>query len=445
MHLKTVFVRFYKSFNFDYLRKYDPKVETAQNWEKFDGLWYPFVRIPVEQKITTIVGANESGKTHLLTAIEKGRSGKGIVRGDFCRNSQFFTVEQGKMRWPDFGFEWAGVTSKERGAVIAACNIEKAGAFDRFLMFRTDKSTLTVYLPVNGGWSGHAVSKPNELLEILPSVFRLRENVALPESVPIRFLAEDERSSGGLEVLSRVERVGLFDKIWSHRGWFKTKDTVVQAAENIASEMGSVAASEDAEAPTAAAQAAADRRAELDLARDLIRKIACIDAEVLKELYEALRDGRDAFANSIIDEINDALQAKLNFPQWWVQDRQFRLLVSPREYDLVFTIRDRTEREYAFGERSSGLRYFLSYYIQYLAHVSPEEGREILLMDEPDAYLSNQGQLDLLKIFDAFANPEDGSEPIQVIYVTHSPFLIDRNHGDACVSWRKASAKKERE
>ncbi len=51
-------------------------------------------------------------------------------------------------------------------------------------------------------------------------------------------------------------------------------------------------------------------------------------------------------------------------------------------------------------------------------------------MDEPDAYLSSQGQQDLLKIFNSFARPEDGKPPVQVIYVTHSPFLIDRNHGE---------------
>jgi hypothetical protein len=54
-------------------------------------------------------------------------------------------------------------------------------------------------------------------------------------------------------------------------------------------------------------------------------------------------------------------------------------------------------------------------------------------MDEPDAYLSSQAQQDLLKVFDLFANPEPGShltQPIQVVYVTHSPFLIDKNHTD---------------
>ena len=41
----------------------------------------------------------------------------------------------------------------------------------------------------------------------------------------------------------------------------------------------------------------------------------------------------------------------------------------------------------------------MSYYVQLLAHEFPPDGRtEILLMDEPDAYLSSQGQQDLLRI-----------------------------------------------
>jgi hypothetical protein len=429
MYLKTVFIRFYKSFNFDYLRKYDAKVQTQQPWEKMDGgLWYPYVRIPIDERITTVVGANESGKTHLLTAIENGLSGDDIARGDFCRYSQFFAVENGKMRWPDFGFEWGGLSREDREAVVAACGLERTEAFDHFLFFRTEKTNVTVYVPTTNGYVAHRVPKPSALLKLLPTVFRLMENVAVPESVPIRFLAGEARATVGLETLPRQQRVGLFETVLSNIGWFKSKETVNQAADKIVTDMAGFTSHANAESQDTREM---DRRtAELNLARDLIRTVANIDPEALKELYQALRDGKDAFANSIIDEINDALQAKLNFPHWWVQDRHFRLLVSPREYDLVFTIRDRTETEYAFGERSSGLRYFLSYYIQYLAHKRRTDRREILLMDEPDAFLSNQGQQDLLKIFDAFANPDEGRTPIQLVYVTHSPFLIDKNHGE---------------
>ena len=38
--------------------------------------------------------------------------------------------------------------------------------------------------------------KPDALLKLLPTVFRLRENIGLPESVPIRFLADDHRAGG---------------------------------------------------------------------------------------------------------------------------------------------------------------------------------------------------------------------------------------------------------
>lgn len=427
MLLRAVYIRFYKSFNFDYLRKYDRKIETEHAWEHVDTLFYPYVRIPIDERITTVVGANESGKTHLLTAIEKGLSGTKIERDDFCRYSQFFTVEEGKMRWPDFGFEWAGLSDPERSAVAAACGGDFPKATDRFLLFRTNRTDLTVYVPQSeAGHTTHPVKDVRALFAALPSVFRLRENIALPESVPIRFLADAATVATGLATLPRRDRVGFMDNIWSNFGWFQSKETVTQSADKIATEMNSVVTPSGSEGMGSKRQAA-----ERNLARDLIRKVARIDAEALMELLDALREGRDAFANSIIDKINEALQARLNFPRWWVQDREFRLLVSPREYDLAFTIRDRTEKEYAFGERSSGLRYFLSYYIQYLAHDRRTDGREILLMDEPDAYLSNQGQQDLLKIFDAFATPEGkGASPIQVVYVTHSPFLIDKNHGD---------------
>jgi AAA15 family ATPase/GTPase len=92
--LRTFFVRFNKSFNYDYLRKVHEHA-AKDPWEDLDGKWYPHVRVPLDPAVTTIVGANETGKSHLLSAIKKGIEGKGILREDFCRYSQFFTVEQG--------------------------------------------------------------------------------------------------------------------------------------------------------------------------------------------------------------------------------------------------------------------------------------------------------------------------------------------------------------
>ena len=160
-------------------------------------------------------------------------------------------------------------------------------------------------------------------------------------------------------------------------------------------------------------------------------KVAKIEPTTFEDLSEALANEREGYVNGVIQKINNALASHLNFPRWWAQDRDFRLMVSPREYELVFTIRDCTRTDYSFAERSSGLKYFLSYHVQLLAHRPPVTGQpEILLMDEPDAYLSSQGQQDLLRILEAFALPDDSSRQDQVVYVTHSPFLINRNAGD---------------
>lgn len=157
--------------------------------------------------------------------------------------------------------------------------------------------------------------------------------------------------------------------------------------------------------------------------------MAGIGVEAFKELQNAVKS-HDGYANAIVAKMNAELSRALNFPKWWSQDAEFSLSLTLRDFDLVFTVRDRTGSDYAFSERSGGMSYFLSYFVQYLSH-RPSDGQEVLLMDEPDAYLSMMGQQDLLRIFDSFAEPEDPDRrPVQVVYVTHSPFLIDRNHSE---------------
>jgi AAA15 family ATPase/GTPase len=145
MYLKTVFIRFYKSFNDDFLRKNDPRV-VPRSWEKVGEAFYPYIEVPVEDKITTIVGANESGKSHLLSAIEKAISGKGIERSDFCRYSPFFTVKQNELKYPDFGTEWANLSKLEEASIRKIIEAPDDIIFERFLLFRNNVEHLTMTL-----------------------------------------------------------------------------------------------------------------------------------------------------------------------------------------------------------------------------------------------------------------------------------------------------------
>ena len=171
-------------------------------------------------------------------------------------------------------------------------------------------------------------------------------------------------------------------------------------------------------------------RSQLNLAYDLLITVGGIHYSAFEQLQAALRNDDQGLANGIVATMNSQLERSLNLSKWWSQDQRFRLAIAVRDFDIVFTIRDRTGSEYSFAERSDGLKYFLSYLVQFLAHVRDRERPEILLMDEPDAYLSNQGQQDLLRVLGEFTRPTDDAQVGQVVFVTHSPFLIDKNRGD---------------
>ena len=408
MRLTKVYVRFFKSFNYDYERKFH-RTSTPDPWEDIDGAWYPFVRIDLEASITAIVGANESGKSHLLDTIEKLITGSKIDRSEFCRYSRFFSVQQDERRSPDFGGEFELVNETDVELAKKHLQID-ALVGERFHLFRLNGDSPVIYrtgqkAPIK------VEAKQSKLSLVLPAVFRLDAHVPLPASIPLCELAQNAKRPPG----TRRSRYSVFDAVFG-RAWSNAGEFAKAAPELYGLFSGG------------------DRdivEQQYELGRALLLKVAKIESTTFEDLSEAIANEREGYVNGVIQKINNALASHLNFPRWWAQDRDFRLMMSPREYELVFTIRDCTRTDYSFAERSNGLKYFLSYHVQLLAHRPPVTGQqEILLMDEPDAYLSSQGQQDLLRILEAFTLPDDSSRQDQVVYVTHSPFLINRNAGD---------------
>lgn len=427
MKLSCVYIRFYKSFNFDQLRKAHPRAEHSE-WDYFDGRVFPYVRVPLDPDITTIVGANESGKTHLLSAIKKAITGVGIHQTDLCRYSPFFSVEQGEKCWPHIGLSWSNVTQDDALKLTEEIGVDAGTPFSHFLMFRESPDALVVYLPrPDGGFSQHELKADRARSfgkSILPQPFSIDPEIALPNAISIDWLAQQEQADGAWS--NRRIRKRAFSDISKMQGYYATDQNAF--AKNAAQLHGLFSNMFGPTGYVTNAEAEKDE-AERQLARSLLINVAGVDPEKLVLLSDAIADGNDGYANAIVAKINDQLAKRLNFPKWWVQDRDFSLRLTPRDLDLVFTIQDKTGTEYTFSERSSGLKYFLSYLIQSRSRDRNKGKREILTMDEPDTYLSAEAQQDLLKIFESFAFPEGDNEgPIQVAFVTHSPFLIDKNH-----------------
>jgi AAA domain, putative AbiEii toxin, Type IV TA system len=70
-------------------------------------------------------------------------------------------------------------------------------------------------------------------------------------------------------------------------------------------------------------------------------------------------------------------------------------------------------------DRSSGLQWFLSFYLIFLVESSRDHRDAILLLDEPGLSLHPLAQRDLSSFFENLAGTN------QIIYTTHSPFLVD--------------------
>ncbi len=85
---------------------------------------------------------------------------------------------------------------------------------------------------------------------------------------------------------------------------------------------------------------------------------------------------------------------------------------------LEFWVKDEGERLYP-KQRSRGVRWFLSFYLELMAASVRKKKHLILLVDEPGVSLHARAQEDVLKVF------EDIKDNIQVIYTTHSPHLVD--------------------
>ena len=134
-----------------------------------------------------------------------------------------------------------------------------------------------------------------------------------------------------------------------------------------------------------------------------------------------------------IENLNHSLT--LNFQDFWQQsigrNNKIRIQFELEHYNatfgdkagkpyLEFWIKDEGERLYP-KQRSRGVRWFLSFYMELRASASISDKPTVLLVDEPGVSLHARAQEDVLKVF------EDIKDRIQVIYTTHSPHLVDIN------------------
>jgi predicted ATP-dependent endonuclease of OLD family len=118
-----------------------------------------------------------------------------------------------------------------------------------------------------------------------------------------------------------------------------------------------------------------------------------------------------------------SLDITKRFSNWWKQRRHQIRYHADGQYFRIWVADDRRPGvEIELESRSKGFQWFFSFYLVFL--VESEEGHKdaVLLLDEPGLDLHPTAQQELIAFFESL------SVTNQLLYTTHSPFLIDGEH-----------------
>lgn len=112
------------------------------------------------------------------------------------------------------------------------------------------------------------------------------------------------------------------------------------------------------------------------------------------------------------------------FRDWWKQgEYRFRFEADGNHF-RIWVSDDKRPEEVELEGRSTGLQWFLSFYLVFLVERADAHDDAILLLDEPGLSLHPLAQRDLSEFFEGLAQDN------QLLYACHSPFLVDADRLD---------------
>jgi hypothetical protein len=357
MQVTAILLRWYRSFN---VRALGPADETPREpWHTFRGATYPFVHVPLDRLITTIVGANESGKSHLLSAIAKvvtgeARLGRSVDRyeiKDICRYCGLGGLDESV--WPEIGVEVRVDANEVRlfggpvgEAASDAMHDDGGGGHATLTIIlngHADATYATVYRDSTllrtlsrSGWAAFAAAH-------LPVVEVLNADLALPNEVHIDEL---------IDLYERQAPKRVVDALAVQELWRELEPIQIvqgtgldQAAAGRVHDLKTRLSTSTREPITS----------EGELVLKLFSGILGITLENLRRFrrYSSTDRGYVTWLN---DEVDAQIDRELDISRYWDQDEDFRLTVDYKAGTFHFQITDRTTATYTFNERSSGLR-----------------------------------------------------------------------------------------
>lgn len=110
------------------------------------------------------------------------------------------------------------------------------------------------------------------------------------------------------------------------------------------------------------------------------------------------------------------------FANWWEQRKHKFAYKVDGPFFRIWVSDNLDPSDIELEERSYGMRYFFSFYLVFLQEAKGAYSNAILLLDEPGLHLHGTAQQKILKFFEKL------SKDNQLLYSTHSPFMVDPDH-----------------
>jgi predicted ATP-dependent endonuclease of OLD family len=294
--------------------------------------------LPVDPKVTVLIGANESGKTNILKAIESFKPHSGFNNNLTCQYSDYYY--QGKC--PEITIEYCQLSRENRRSLMPISEVFKD--LESFSIRR-----------VGPDLGDYQVFQKNEEIQI--------RNIKV--------------------LLERLPKILYFDNISLIKNRVEL-DSLLNGDKGYSTE------------------------------RNLL-KIGGLQNN-FELIFEDSTRGRRAS-----EEAGKLITQQIR--RVWSQEPTIEIKLNVNGKVLYIDISDGTTVYDTPESRSLGFRWYLSFYINFIAQTFEAKANEfIFLLDEPGIHLHPAGQKDLTKVM------EDLSIKNQLVYTTHSPFMINREY-----------------
>lgn len=159
-----------------------------------------------------------------------------------------------------------------------------------------------------------------------------------------------------------------------------------------------------------------------DLNFEKLCKVAGLDPEQLQSLLQSDdQETRAQLVNRAGAVVTTAIRGR-----WKDRQLKVRFNLDAQHFDTLISDPNATyDVEVNLDERSRGFQWFFAFYVVFAADTDGGNAdNAVLLLDEPGLYLHAKSQGDLLKhLEDDFVN--------QILYTTHSPFMVPTNRLDS--------------